>query len=160
MVLWMCPRRGGLVPLRGPPLGRRPAAPIRGANWSHPLGYLTATVQGKAEPPPLPPPEPLQPVCRPRGPPRGPALAMALDRSDRRVGRQELPGAGLGWVPRCQGYPADNPVAPPHLMGLISGSLPRLKASRTLLEPAQRGAPLASHARAAPAEHPDGSRAP
>ena len=47
--------------------------------------------------------------------------------------RQEPVWAG---VPVANRYPVDYPVAPPHLMGLISGSLRLLKASPALPEPA------------------------
>ena len=39
-------------------------------------------------------------------------------------------------VPDANGYPADCPVAPPHLTGLISGSLRLVKASPALPDPA------------------------
>ena len=76
------------------------------------------------------------------------------------MGHPELPRAGLDQSPRFNKYPADYFVAPPHLTGLISGSLRPVKASRTLPEPARPGAPPMAHAGAAPASHPGTAAGP
>ena len=62
-------------------------------------------------------------------------------------------------VPDANRYPADCPVAPPPLTGLIFASLHLVKASPALPEPAQPGAPPAAQAGATPATR-DGRGAP
>ena len=57
-------------------------------------------------------------------------------------------------VPNANGYPADSLGAPPHLTGLISGSLRLVKASQVLPEPAPPGAPPATQAGAVPPRLP------
>ena len=60
----------------------------------------------------------------------------------------------------ANGFSADCPAAPPHLTGLISGSLRLVKASPALLEPAQPGAAPAGHTGAVPAQQPGAAAGP
>ena len=57
-------------------------------------------------------------------------------------------------VPDANGYPADCPVALPHLAALIFGSLRLVKAGPTLPEPAQPVATSAALASPAPTQQP------
>ena len=90
--------------------------------------------------------------------PAGPPVALhwlwlwvALTAAWAATSSQEPVWAG---VPDANGYPFDCPVAPPHLTGLISGSLRQMKASSALPEPPQPGAPPAAQAGTAPPELP------
>ena len=57
-------------------------------------------------------------------------------------------------VPDANGYPADCPMAPPHVTGLISDSLRLLQASPALPKTAQPGAPPTAQGSAAPPHQP------
>ena len=119
----------------------------------HPVGYIAAAVQGQAEPAAYHLWRLLNQSVNPAGPPVARWLWLWIALTAVWAARSSREPVWAG-VSDANGYPADCPVAPPHLTGLISGSLRVVKASPALPEPAHPGAPPAAHAGAAPPQQP------